>query len=190
MSTRTRLLSPLAPAALGARLWSQLGLSAFVAASALPACGVVKPLGDDQQSQSSSDGTGNTSSSSSANTGVDCGTDSESGVSLCLGTTECPDVKLDTDAFPACGFQTTSGTYDIECVCNGNELCPVGVATSCTDVTNLFAQKSLADFCNQGACKEVGSNPTMKPTTQSPNCDPSCAADCAGAALCIQACGC
>jgi hypothetical protein len=159
----------------------------------LSACGLVRPLGDDGSSQSaSSANTGNTS----AATGVSCGTDPESGVNLCLGTTECPDAKLPLDDFPDCGFRTTTGTYDLECVCNGNSLCPVGTASSCDDLPGLFAKKSLADICNQDGCTEVtppkaasGSTPAM-PATRSSTCDPDCVADCAGSPPCVQACGC
>ncbi len=153
------------------------------------ACGVVKPLGGDSQAQGSG-ASSSSGSGSSKDTGVGCGTDPESGVKLCLGTTECPDVSLDTDAFPDCGFRTTSGSYDLECVCNGNTLCPVGVASSCAEIGDLFAHKSLADFCNQSGCKEVAPSGTSKPATRSPSCDASCAADCAGNAPCVQACGC
>jgi hypothetical protein len=153
------------------------------------ACGVVKPLGGDSQSQSSSaSSSGN--GSSAQDTGVGCGADPDTGVNLCLGTTECPKVSLDTDSFPDCGFRTTTGSYDLECVCNGNTLCPVGVASSCAEIGDLFAHKSLADFCNQEDCKEIAPSTTSKPMTRSPNCDSSCADDCAGNAVCVQGCGC
>lgn len=152
-------------------------------------CGVVKPLGGDSQSQNSGSSS-SSSSSSPKDTGVSCGADPDSGQTLCLGTTECPNVSLDTDSFPDCGFRTTSGSYDLECVCNGNTLCPVGVASSCAEIGDLFAHKSLADFCNQEDCKEIAPSKTSKPATRSPSCDTSCADDCAGNAPCVQACGC
>jgi hypothetical protein len=165
--------------------------TALLALCSLPAgCGVVKPLGGDSQSQSSGTASSSSSSSGAKDTGVGCGADPESGVTLCLGTTECPKVSLDTDTFPDCGFRTTTGSYDLECVCNGNQLCPVGVAASCSEIGGLFAQKSLADFCNQDGCKEVAPSGTSKPATRSPSCDTSCADDCAGNAVCVQACGC
>ena len=154
-----------------------------------PGCGVVKPMGDG----SSGDGTqaqSSASSQKSSETGVGCGKDPTSGVALCVGTTECPKVSLDLDTFPDCGFRTTTGSYDIECVCNGATLCPVGVASSCDDIAALFAHKTLADFCNQSACRDVGPAPGSKPSTRSSSCDSNCAADCAGAATCVQACGC
>jgi hypothetical protein len=155
------------------------------------ACGVVKPLGGDGQSQQNGSGSASGSGGASAGpTGVGCGADPESGVRLCLGTTECPDVSLDADTFPNCGFRTTSGSYDLECVCNGNELCPVGVAASCDEIGGLFAHKALADFCDREGCKEVAPSGTSKPATRSSSCDTDCAADCAGAAACVQACGC
>lgn len=173
------------------RLWS-CTLFTLLGASAV-GCGFVRPLGDDGSTSSSS------SATTSADTGVSCGTDPQSGVSLCLGTTECPDAKLPLDDFPDCGFRSTKGTYDIECVCNGNQLCPVGTAKSCGDLAGLFGKKSLADVCNQDGCTEVGTAqpastataaPTAAPTTRSPTCDPDCMSDCGGSPPCLQACGC
>jgi hypothetical protein len=164
----------------------------YCAAGALVviACGV-KPLGDGADSQSSSGAV------TSAATGVNCGTDPETGVKLCLGTTECPEVKLDADAFPGCGFHSTSKSYDLECVCNGSDLCPVGVASSCDEIAALFAHKSLADVCNQaaeGTCTSVsrpGAATTgAPPSNTASRCDKSCVADCEGSPPCVQACGC
>src|SRR4051812_45443245 len=110
-------------------------LAAALGALCVSACGV-KPLGDGADSESSGTVT-------SAETGVGCGKDPDTGVRLCLGTTECPDVRLDADAFPACGFHTTSKSFDLECVCNASDLCPVGVASSCDDIAALFAHRSV-----------------------------------------------
>ena len=152
-------------------------------------CGV-KPLG------SGSDSDGTSGAATSAETGVNCGTDPDTGVRLCLGTTECPDVQVDADAFPSCGFHTTSKSYDLECVCNASELCPVGVASSCDEIAALFKHESLADVCNQsgdGTCTSVsngGGASSAPPSNTSPTCDKGCVADCEGSAPCIQACGC
>jgi hypothetical protein len=153
-------------------------------------CGV-RPLGD------GSDPKGSSGAVTSAATGVNCGADPETGVQLCLGTRECPDVKLDADAFPGCGFHTTSKSYDLECVCNASDLCPIGVASSCDDIAGLFAHKTIADICNQAggaACRSVaraGSGaPSGPPSNTSPNCNQGCAADCEGSPPCLQACGC
>jgi len=174
-----------------ARTRAVLGTLLLSLAGTVDACGLVHPLGDDGTSQSST-------SAASADTGVSCGTDPQSGVNLCLGTTECPDTKLNLDDFPDCGFRTTKGSYDLECVCNGNALCPVGVASSCDELPGLFAKKSLADICNQaadGMCTDVekaqpaaGAAPATP--TRSPTCDDGCAMDCAGSPPCLQACGC
>ena len=134
-----------------------------------------------------------TAKSVSADTGVGCGTDPETGVRLCLGTTECEDVMLDLDDFPGCGFRTTKGSYDLECVCNGQALCPVGIASSCDEIAGLFAHRSLTEICNQvgdGDCAEVGKPAAPSAPRTSPTCDKVCAADCAGAPHCLKSCGC
>jgi hypothetical protein len=155
------------------------------------ACGV-NPFGSSSDPQGASTASSSTTNGS-ADTGVACGTDAESGVRLCLGTTECADTKLDLDAFPGCGFRTTHGSYDLECLCNGSALCPVGVAASCDELPGLFAHKSLADICNQagdGACKEVGKAGGPSSTGTSSTCDRGCAAECGSSPPCLQACGC
>jgi hypothetical protein len=151
------------------------------------ACGV-NPFGSKSDPEAAS-----TAKSVSADTGVGCGTDPESGVKLCLGTTECADVKLDLSAFPGCGFRTTKGSYDLECVCNGQELCPVGIASSCEELEGLFAHQTLAEICNQtgdGACTEVGKPGRAASPRASDTCNRGCAAECAGSPLCMQTCGC
>jgi hypothetical protein len=160
--------------------------SAACAAFAV-ACGV-NPFGSKADPEAAS-----TAKSVSSDTGIACGTDPESGVRLCLGTTECADVRLDLDDFPACGFRTTKGSYDLECVCDGRQLCPVGIASSCDELEGLFAHKTLADICNQagdGVCAEVGKPGGASSPRGSATCDRGCAAECAGAPPCLPTCGC
>jgi hypothetical protein len=155
------------------------------------ACGI-NPF-DTGSSQQGSASEKSTSEQGASDTGVSCGTDEETGVRLCLGTTECKDVQLDPDAFPGCGLRTTHGSYDVECVCNASSLCPVGIASSCDEIEGLFAHKSLTDICNQagdGMCTEVG-RAGRTPSRSTPStCDGVCAADCAGSPACMAACGC
>ena len=127
--------------------------------------------------------------------GSGCTTDSATGITLCAGTTECPGVSVNPNAFPGCGFRTVTGTFDLECLCNGVSLCPIGVAESCSQIAGLLSGRTTANICNlvaTGACQTVGSGQTA-PTGAggaSSTCDPSCAADCANAPSCIEACGC
>ena len=91
------------------------------------------------------------------------------------------------------GEFTIKGSYDLECVCNGRELCPVGIASSCDEVTGLFAHRTLTEICNQvgdGACAEVGRSTEPSAPRTSATCDKVCAADCAGSPHCLQSCGC
>lgn len=126
--------------------------------------------------------------------GIQCGKDPVSGVTLCSGTTACPDAVLDSKEFSGCGYRTVVPSFDLECVCNGNELCPIGVAATCDDVATLLGRRTLADICNQagtGACKEVAASPGGGAGgNAASSCDRICLSECAGSPLCAQSCGC
>ena len=143
-----------------------------------------------QPSQSSS-----TDAGASVAPGVSCAADPTSGVTLCVGTNRCPGVSMDPNALPNCGFKTVVPSYDLECVCNGTELCPIGVASSCAEITTLLSNRTAADVCNQagtGVCKDLTSGTTTGAAgSTSSTCDTGCRAECAGSAACIaQVCGC
>jgi hypothetical protein len=127
-------------------------------------------------------------------TGVECGPDPTSGVTLCVGTTECPNANIDPKTFPSCGYKTTTPSFDLECVCNGNMLCPIGVAATCADVAPLLAKKNANDICNQagnGTCVDVSPTPSGTGGSTSSTCNPGCRSDCAGSLPCIHdVCGC
>jgi hypothetical protein len=129
--------------------------------------------------------------------GVSCGQDPTSGVTLCLGTTACPNLEIDPSTMPGCGFKTTRSPFDLECVCNGNSLCPMGVASSCSQVKSLIGNRSVADICSQvgvGSCVDVSGAPSAGTASgsggASSTCDQNCAADCASNPTCLVACGC
>lgn len=161
-----------------------LAMTAFLA---LSSCIKGKSTGDD--AGTSSGGRGGAGGA----TGVQCGPDPVSGVTLCVGTTECPNANVDPDTFPGCGYKTTTPSFDLECVCDGNTLCPIGVAATCADIAPLFAKRTVRDVCNQigsGSCIEVGTTPPGTGGSRSSTCDPTCSAECAGSPTCLQACGC
>jgi hypothetical protein len=125
-------------------------------------------------------------------TGVECGPDPTSGVTLCVGTTACPHANIDLTIFPSCGYKTITPSFDLECVCNGNMLCQIGVAATCADVAPLLAKKTSNDICNgNGACVAVSPTPPGTGGSTSSTCDPGCRSDCAGSLACEHdVCGC
>src|SRR5262245_42088747 len=78
----------------------------------------------------SSGGGGNDASTSSGDSseageggvvGLECGPDPDTGVTLCIGISVCPDIVVDQDLYPGCGFRVHDGTgvLDLECACYG-----------------------------------------------------------------------
>jgi hypothetical protein len=129
----------------------------------------------------------------------ECGTDPATGVTLCLQSSACPGMTIDNGAFPECGFhQGGASLLDIECLCNGNELCPVGVPTSCGAVQQLLTQEQSAlQVCQQvsqqgaGGCISLQDAGGGSSTTGglSSECQ-ACISGCGGTPACFQSCGC
>lgn len=135
--------------------------------------------------------TSNSSDAGAAATGVNCGTDPTSGVTLCLGTTQCPGGDIPQDTLEGCGYQTVVPSFDLECLCNGTSLCPIGVAATCADVSTLIGKRTLADICNQisdGTCKPVAASAPSGTGGSSSTCAPTCTQDCAGSPICLTSC--
>jgi|SRR6185503_1119805 len=103
--------------------------------------------GTDASTQSSPEGGDATTTGV---TGVSCGADPDTGVVLCLGISSCPNVTIDTDLYPGCGFRIHdgSGVIDLECACYG-EICPIGVASTCDQATALMQDQSQYTVCMQ-----------------------------------------
>jgi hypothetical protein len=164
---------------------------------------------------SGTDSTGGTSSGTTASSSGDastaatgCATDPQTGLTLCLAIAACPNISIDQGAFPTCGFrQGGVSEFDVECLCNGTELCPLGAPASCSDVTTLLAQEmSALVVCEQvssGTCilqSDAGASSSGSSgggsgsgsggsSTQSSACQ-TCTANCGGTPACYQACGC
>lgn len=125
--------------------------------------------------------------------GISCTADTDTGTILCLGTTACPNVLVDTVKFPNCGFRTFSPGFDLECVCFGNYLCSVGTAASCQAVTTIFSTTTLSEVCNGVSldyCKLGAASAAQGTGGATSNCDQTCYSTCVGAPACIVACGC
>jgi len=163
--------------------------------------------GTDSDAGSSTSATtsdGGTTSASDATTGgwtgTSCGPDPATGVVLCLGTSECPNATIDTSAFPSCGFhQGAPSPFDLECICDGYELCPVGAPNSCNDVATLLTQYMTSlQVCEQvstGGCIGLdagagsGSSSGSGTTGLSAACQ-ACISSCGTTPACYQSCGC
>ena len=83
-------------------------------------------------------------------TGIDCGPDPDTGVVLCLGISACPNLLVDSDLYPGCGFRIHDGTgvLDLECACYGL-ICPIGIASTCDQATALMQDQSQYPVCMQ-----------------------------------------
>jgi hypothetical protein len=142
--------------------------------------------------------TGTTSSSTDTTTpaGAECGTDSQTQITLCEQTSLCPGVTVDPGALPSCGFRIHAGSViDLECLCDGDQLCPIGVPDTCAEATQLLTSQTSLVVCEQasdGRCVQVGSDAGSppNPSAAASNCDKQCESECAGEPDCIQLCGC
>ena len=113
---------------------------------------IIPSVGDNTSTSSgtdastSSDGDGGDASV----TGLECGADPDTGVSLCVGISSCPNVTVDQDLYPGCGFRIHDGTgvLDLECACYG-QICPIGVASTCDQATALMQNQSQYTVCMQ-----------------------------------------
>jgi hypothetical protein len=121
-------------------------------------------------------------------TGTSCGVDPSSGITLCLGISSCPSVRVDPDQYPGCGYRISGGIIDLECLCD-DSLCPMGSAASCLDATALLADQSALGVCSEVA---EGRCTTVKQTSSNSgsNCDKDCRSQCAGDPNCVTLCGC
>lgn len=170
------------------------------------ACGLPKlDLGDDTSSAASSGGTDGGASADAGFVGGGCGRESTTGAQLCLATTMCPTLSVDTTAMPHCGFRLRNGVPDLVCTC-GTNICSMGVFDTCLQAANLLANQTEASVCAQvseGRCLEVlpTSTPVVDQTPASTSsssstsgggigCDQQCVKDCGGGAACASVCNC
>jgi hypothetical protein len=172
-------------------------LSAF-AACFLVGCGI------EQLTQGGSSGGAGSSSGSSSDAGSDaaadaslagagCGIESGSGVQLCLATSACPTLAVDTQALPHCGFRLKGTSSELVCAC-GESLCSMGTYSTCAQAANLLATQTEAQVCTQlaeGRCSTgTPTSSSSGGSSGSPTCDRACLQDCGGGAGCASICGC
>jgi hypothetical protein len=184
-----------------------LAFRSIAALVALPLVACLQQLSTGTGTTDPASGGGSTASSSSstdAPAGAECGTDPQSGVTLCEQTSLCPGVSVDQGALPGCGFRIHPGNViDLECLC-ADSLCPIGIPETCDQATQLLSSQTSLTVCQQasdGRCVQVtGSDAGASPTTGSTTtptttatpstCDKVCEGECAGEPNCIQLCGC
>ena len=119
--------------------------------------------------------------------GSGCVVDPASGVTLCTRIATCPDLAVDHDVYPDCGFRVPSASLDVECLC-GNFLCPLGAAHTCAQAEALLASQSEIAACTQAS--EGRCAATEPPVPPNGSCDKVCQANCAGDPGCYRLCGC
>jgi hypothetical protein len=124
--------------------------------------------------------------------GSDCLQNASASLTLCARIDSCPSVAVDRGAYPDCGFRMgAGGVLDLECVCV-DQLCPVGVASSCDQAATLLDGQSEITVCQQvdeGRCVNLGAAADAGGSGTG-TCDSQCRSECSGDPNCLQLCGC
>lgn len=132
--------------------------------------------------------------------GGNCGVESQTGVQLCAATSKCPNLVVDTQAMPNCGFRVRGVAVDLVCAC-GTALCPMGVFATCDEAKQLLATQTEQGVCvqvSEGRCMDTAtaapssssSSSTSSSGSANPACDQQCMKDCGGGAGCASVCNC
>lgn len=131
--------------------------------------------------------------------GTGCGTDPSTGITLCTGINACPGLTVDQGAYGGCGFrQGGASPYDLECLCAGGELCPIGAPTSCEIAQQLLQQEQSAlvvcqqasmGGCLSPAASSSGGGSGSSSGGLSAACQ-TCVDNCGGTPACYMSCGC
>ncbi|MCL2724560.1 MAG: hypothetical protein FWD69_09005 [Polyangiaceae bacterium] len=169
-----------------------------IMAAMLGACSL-QPVSTDSSSDSTT-----TDTTSGAVTGSDCGLDSASGATLCLVTSQCPSVVIDSSTFPNCGFRIRGSIAELVCGC-GEYICSMGAFTTCDQAEQLLSQQTEVSVCDQiaeGRCtagtpttsstgsSDATSSSSSSSSGSSSSCDRTCLAECGGGAACASVCEC
>lgn len=126
--------------------------------------------------------------------GAGCGIETGSSTQLCVATSQCPNVVVDTTALPHCGFRLRAGASELVCGC-GESLCSMGVFTTCAQAASLLTSQTEQQVCTQlaeGRCSAGVPTPGTSSGSSSSGsrCDKACMADCGGGGACASICGC
>lgn len=122
--------------------------SACMGFNIIPTTDDTSSTGGDDASTSADDGV----AAEGAVTGISCGVDPDTGVTLCDGISTCPGLLVDEDQFPGCGFRIDDpndvNVMDLECACYG-QICPIGITTSCTQAAVVMQDQNEYTVCQQ-----------------------------------------
>lgn len=133
--------------------------------------------------------------------GAGCGTERQTGMTLCAATSMCPELVVDTQAFPSCGFRIRGSSVDLVCGC-GEQICPMGVFATCREAAELLSSQTEQGVCVQvgeGRCTAASGAGTSSSSSSSSSggsssggigCDRQCLKDCGGGAGCASVCNC
>jgi hypothetical protein len=125
--------------------------------------------------------------------GKGCGVDPSSGLELCVGVSSCPNVVLDPDALPGCGYRIRGSAVDLACLCSGM-LCSMGTFTTCAEASKLITEQTTLGVCAQSSEGRCAVLPTTASpsgsSTTNPACDRECMRACGGGAACASVCNC
>lgn len=137
--------------------------------------------------------------------GAGCGVEGESGAQLCRATALCPNVVVDGETLPHCGFRIRGAIVDLVCAC-GQALCSMGVYTTCAQAARLLTTQTEQQVCiqvNENRCTPVptsassgsgggssGGGGGSGSGNNKPGCDKACVAECGGGSACASVCGC
>ena len=125
--------------------------------------------------------------------GAGCGIDSLSGQQLCIATSLCPNVVVDTSAMPHCGFRIKGTSSELVCGC-GDSICSMGAFTTCTQAAALLQSQTEGAVCVQvgeGRCSAgTPSTSSSSSSSSGSTCDRSCLQECGSGAGCASICGC
>lgn len=168
-----------------------------LAACLLVGCGIeqITPSGSSGSSGATGDA-GSDAAADSGVTGAGCGVESGSRTQLCVATSACPTIAVDTQALPRCGFRIKGGSTELVCAC-GDAICSMGAYTTCAQAAALLTSQTEAQVCTQlaeGRCSagvpSTGSSSSSSGSSGSSTCDRACLKDCGGGSGCASICGC
>lgn len=174
-----------------------LSLFAF-AACLVVGCGIeqlTQGSGGSSSSSASTTGDGGTDAAGDSGVvGAGCGVETGSSTQLCVATSLCPTVVVDTTALPHCGFRIKGGSSELVCGC-GDSICSMGAFTTCAQAAALLTSQTEQQVCVQlaeGRCSAGVPTPSTSSSSGSSGstCDKTCMAECGGGSACASICGC
>lgn len=177
---------------------------AFVLAACLAAgCALAQLIqsgggGSSETAAATADAGGDAAAAEPTVKGAGCGIESGSGAQLCIATSLCPTVVVDTQALPHCGFRIKAGSSELVCGC-GESICSMGTFTTCAQAAQLLVTQTESAVCAQVA-EERCTTPPPAPAGSSGSsgassssgapCDKQCLQECGGGGGCASICGC